>query len=99
MGSLSKMKIYWTPTANKERFEQLDYIAQDDPQAAISQDEKIEYCINLLPGQPNIGRTGRIKDTRELVISQTPFIAIYRVTSQRIEVLRFLRGSQKWPHK
>lgn len=93
------MILSWLPTATNERYDQLDYIAMDDPLAAISQDEEIEQQISLLATQPEMGRIGRVNGTRELVISRTPFIAIYRIVGQRIEILRFLHGAQKWPNE
>ncbi|GFE61316.1 type II toxin-antitoxin system RelE/ParE family toxin [Geobacter sp. AOG2] len=93
------MILVWLPIAAEERFEQLDYIAQDNPLAAISQDEEIERQTSLIVLQPEMGRIGRVKGTRELVISQTPFITIYRIMGERIEILRFLHGAQKWPKK
>jgi toxin ParE1/3/4 len=89
--------LSWLPIAINERYDQLEYIALDDPLAAISQDEEIEQQTNLLATQPKMGRIGRVKGTRELVISRTPFIAVYRIAGQRIEILRFLHGAQKWP--
>ena len=54
----------------------------------------------MLHEQPKMGRPGRIKGTRELVISSAPVIAVYRLKgTQRIEVLRMLHGSQRWPPK
>lgn len=93
------MKLVWLPLAINQRYAQLDYIALDDPSAAISQDEEIEQQTNLLTTQPKMGRVGRVRGTRELVISRTPFIAVYRIEGQRIEILRFLHGAQKWPRK
>lgn len=93
------MILRWVPIAINERYDQLDYIALDDPLAAISQDEEIEEQTNLLTTQPKMGRIGRAKGTRELVISRTPFIAVYRIEGERIEILRFLHGAQKWPNK
>ena len=91
------MKLSWLLVAINERYDQLDYIALDDPQAAISQDKEIEQQTNLLLTQPKMGRVGRVRGTRELVISRTPFIAVYRIEGQRIEILRFLHGAQQWP--
>jgi len=55
----------------------------------------------LLIDQPEIGRPGRIDGTRELVISRTSFIVIYRVHQniKQAEILRLVRGAQKWPSK
>lgn len=93
------MKLLWLPIAINERYDQLDYVAMDDPGAAISQDEEIERQTYLLTTQPKMGRIGRVRGTRELVISHTPFIAIYRIEGERIEILRFLHGAQKWPKR
>ncbi len=96
-----KVILAWLTVATNERFDQLEYIAQDNPLAAITQDEEIERQTDLLTTQPEMGRPGRVRGTRELVISQTPFIAVYRIGKQRnrIEILRFLHGAQRWPLK
>jgi len=38
-----------------------------------------------------------VRGTRELVISQTPFIAVYRVLREEVLILRVLRGARRWP--
>lgn len=91
------MSIRWLPQAQRNRLEQLDYIAQDKPLAAIGQDEQIERQINMLLAHPKMGRPGRVTGTRELVISGTPFVVIYRLQGQSIEVLRLLHSAQQWP--
>ena len=89
--------IAWLPVAIRQRFEQLDYIALDNPLAAISQDEEIEHQVDMLMQHPHMGRPGRLRGTRELVSSRTPFIVVYRVKGTRIEVIRLLHSSQQWP--
>ena len=93
----SGLKIEWLPLASANRFEQLDYIAQDNPLAAIDQDERIEHQIDMLLQHPQMGRPGRKKGTRELVISRTPFVVVYRAKGPRIEIIRLLHGAQHWP--
>lgn len=80
-----------------EREAAINYIAQDNVQAALNQLDEIERQTGLLVTQPKMGRVGRVKGTRELVISRTPFIAVYRIMGKRIEILRFLHGAQNWP--
>lgn len=53
--------------------------------------------VNMLIDRPEMGRAGRKPGTRELVISRTPFIVIYRLHGERIELLRLLHGVQRWP--
>ena len=93
------MKLEWLLRARTARQAAIDYIAQENPRAALGQLEEIERQTDLLPLQPDMGRPGRKKGTRELVINRTPFILVYRVKKRagRIEVLHFLHGAQQWP--
>jgi toxin ParE1/3/4 len=91
------LSIRWLPQAQSNRLEQLEFIARDNPLAAINQDEEIERQINMLLTHPKMGRPGRVTGTRELVISSTPFVVIYRLQGQSIDVLRLLHSAQQWP--
>ena len=91
------MTIAWLRTAPRTRIEQLNYIAADNVQAAIRLDEEIDRQIDLVAKHPLMGREGRVKGTRELVIGRSPFIAVYRLRGKRIEILRILHGAQRWP--
>ncbi len=93
------MKLVWLPSAIANLDGQLDYIAQDSPKAAIEQGDRIEHQVFQLIDHPEMGRSGRKKGTRELVISRTPFVVVYRVKlrAERIELMRVLHGSQQWP--
>lgn len=71
----------------------------ENPAVALQQLDEIARQIDLLVQFPEMGRLGRIADTRELVINRTPFILVYRVqvNLQTIEILRLLHGAQKYP--
>jgi toxin ParE1/3/4 len=89
--------LVWLRRAIADRDAQLDYIAQDNPRAAIEQGDRIAHQMDLLERNPEMGRVGRQPGTRELVIGATPFIAVYRIKAGRIELLRLLHGAQQWP--
>ena len=89
--------LVWLQRAIQDRDAQLDYIAQDNPMAAVSQGDRIAEQIEILQQHPQMGRPGRKQGTRELVISRSPFIVVYRVKGMRIELLRVLHGAQQWP--
>ena len=91
------MKVVWLSRALADRDSQIDYIAQDSPKAAIGQGDRIERQIETLSAYPELGRKGRVAGTRELVVNRTPFIVVYRVRAERIEILRVLHGAQMWP--
>lgn len=91
------MILSWLPKAIANRVEQIAYIAQDNPMAAVTQGDRIGEQIDMLLQHPQMGRPGRKKGTRELVISRTPFVVVYQVKGTRIEVIRLLHSSQQWP--
>jgi toxin ParE1/3/4 len=76
-----------------------DYIECDSPGAAIRNDECIRQQIETLAQFPELGRTGRVDGTRELIIGHTPYIAAYRIASNTLVVLRILHGAQEWPEE
>lgn len=93
------MQLVWAPRARQLRQAAIERIAQVNPVAALNQLDKIEQQTDSLLQHPEIGRTGRKQGTRELVISDTSFLVVYRVRprSKRIEILHFLHASQQWP--
>ena len=74
-----------------------EHIARDKPGAALAMWDEIEAQVERLGTFPNSGRRGRLKGTRELVVPRTPFIVVYRIGQDRVELLRVLRGAQQWP--
>lgn len=91
------MRIVWLTRARLARENAIEFIAQENPIAALYQLDEIEHQIDLLVDHPKLGRSGRVKGTRELVISRTPFIALYRIVGDEIQVLNLLHGAQQWP--
>lgn len=91
------MKPEWTRLAIEDRIRIFEYIANHNPHAAIKVDDCIIEQIEWLMDFPEIGRPGRIKHTRELVIHHTPYIVAYDVTTTAIRILRILHGAQLWP--
>jgi toxin ParE1/3/4 len=91
--------VRWLPLAIAERHAQLEYISRDNPQAAIEQGDRIQAAADRLADFPELGRSGRKRGTRELVITGTPFLAIYRIhtAAEEVQILRLLHGAQRWP--
>lgn len=89
--------LEWLPTALRDFDGIIDYIAGDNPVAAVEQGDEIEQQVANLPHHLKLGRSGRVKGTRELIIARTPYIAVYRVKKDRILILRILHGAMQWP--
>ncbi len=73
-----------------------EYIAQDDPAAAERTVRRIIEQVSGLAFYPRVGRSGRVEGTREPTISDTPYIAVYRI-KERVEILRVRHGARRWP--
>lgn len=91
------MIVAWSPAALRDFDAIVDYIAADNPIAAIKQGDMIQRQVAGLLEHSKIGRTGRVRGTRELVIIGTPYIAAYRIKGSQIQILRVLHGAQQWP--
>lgn len=91
------MQVVWFKRAIWDLKSAKDYISEDNPQAAQEIVQKIMKKVSLLSQQPSIGRPGRVPNTRELIIDQAPFILPYRVRDNKIEILRVLHTSRRWP--
>jgi toxin ParE1/3/4 len=53
--------------------------------------------ISTLAELPEQGRAGRVAGTRELIFTGLPYLAIYRIRKDMVEILRILHGAQNWP--
>jgi toxin ParE1/3/4 len=94
------MKIIYTPAANQDLDAIEAYIFKDNPSAAIDVIltivDKVETIIVYTP---SIGRKGRILGTREFILNDLPYIIIYRVKDEALEILRIVHTSRKFPVK
>jgi toxin ParE1/3/4 len=88
------MRIVWTVPARRKRDLAIEYVAQESLRAAFNQLNEIDLQADRLLEQPNMGRPGKIRGTRELVIRHTPFIIGYRVKGDVVQIFRFLHGAQ-----
>ncbi|WP_440029713.1 type II toxin-antitoxin system RelE/ParE family toxin [Chromobacterium amazonense] len=71
--------LIWKALALADREAILDYIAQNNPVAAIEMDERIEQRAEQLLDKPNLGRHGRVDGTRELV-AHPSYLLVYQVS-------------------
>ncbi len=91
------MKVVWLATAERDLDALTDYIAEDNPQAALRIFTTIRRAVTHLAAHPNIGRAGRVERTRELVIPNLPYIVVYTSTAQEVRILAVLHTARKWP--
>ncbi|WP_366929814.1 type II toxin-antitoxin system RelE/ParE family toxin [uncultured Thiodictyon sp.] len=91
------MRIRWTRRAARDLDGIEAYIEVDDRQAAVRAVLRIMDAVEHLADHPYLGRSGRVADTRELVVPSTPYIVAYRLTADALEILRVLHCAMRWP--
>jgi len=89
-------EVLWLQTARADLMTVVDYISDDNPNAAQRIKDDIEAHVGKLSTFPKMGRKGRVDGTRELVISSN-YIVVYQDGPERIGVLRILHAAQQWP--
>ena len=80
----------------RDRERIMDFIAQDNPQAALDLDTLFEKKSDSLIEQPKLFKSGRIKGTREAVVHPN-YVLVYQVSDNAVTILRVLHTSQAWP--
>ena len=90
------MKLQWTLEAIRDREEIFDFIAVDNPSAALALDELIADRATALQDIPRIGRAGRVPNTFELVI-QRSYMIVYDIVGARVRILNVVNTARHWP--
>lgn len=93
------MKVVWLRTALRNLGEIATFIARDDPADAARVVRRIQDATVRLGRHPESGRPGRVVGTRELIVTGLPFILAYQVRHARVEILRVLHTSRRWPEQ
>jgi len=82
--------------AEADRNEIFDYIAQDNPQAALNLDEDFEAKATTAAQRPKLYKPGRMRGTREIVV-RLNYVMVYRIEDDAIDILRVLHAARQWP--
>lgn len=89
-------RIVWQPAARADRIAIMEYIAQDNPSAAIELDDEIEAKVDNLLLHPKLYKAGRVQGTREMVV-RTNFIVVYELNGSDVIILNVLHAARQWP--
>lgn len=90
--------IEWTRPAIEQLDQSYDYIASTNSEAvAANVVERIVEAVQRLNLFPLSGRPGRVAETRELVVSDLPFIVAYAITERRVLILAVYHTARQWP--
>jgi addiction module RelE/StbE family toxin len=92
------MEVRWSLPAAEDLERICERIERDNPEAAHRVARTIYDGCAGLKDFPHHGRASRrMNGRRELVFPPLPYIVVYRVTEQAVEISRIFHGAQDWP--
>lgn len=90
------LNLEWKTAAVADLLAIVDYISDDNPDAAQALKDEIEVKTSRIPDNPHLYRMGRIEGTREMVVRPN-YIVIYTEDAIAVTILRVLHAAQQWP--
>ena len=91
------MRVRWTPASADDLQQIGEYLKEHNPTVAQSTVERLYEAAQSLMRFPYRGRTGQQAGTRELVVSSLPYVIVYEVAEETVNISRVLHGAQDWP--
>ena len=90
------LRLEWKATAVADLLAIVDYISDDNLDAAQALRDEIEAKVSRLREQPRLYRVGRVAGTREMVV-RSNYIVVYAEDADTVTILRVLHAAQQWP--
>lgn len=92
------MEVRWSLPAAEDLARICAWIERNNPDAARRIAKTIYDGCGQLKTFPNMGRVStRMNGRRELAFPPLPYIAVYQVKHDAVEISRILHGAQNWP--
>jgi toxin ParE1/3/4 len=94
---MQSSKVAWLSLALDDLHGIGTYIAEHDLDAARDVARHIWEAGQRLAKTPSRGRQGRVPGTREFVLTKYPYFLAYRVSKQKVQIIRVLHTSRQYP--
>jgi toxin ParE1/3/4 len=92
------MQVRWSIPAAEDLEHICEWIERDNPEAARRVARTIYDECGRLKDFPNIGRASRrMAGRRELILAPLPYIVVYQVKPDAVEISRIFHGAQDLP--
>jgi addiction module RelE/StbE family toxin len=90
------MRVRWTVPAADDLKSIKHYLEQNYPHLAESTVRTIYQRIRSLKTAHQRGRPGHRSGTRELTLTPLPYVVVYLVKAEAVEILHIHHGAQDW---
>ncbi|MGB0954502.1 MAG: type II toxin-antitoxin system RelE/ParE family toxin [Panacagrimonas sp.] len=92
----SRLRLRWSSLALQDFVKVQEYISQENPRAARRIAQRIAEAAAKLEKFPRLGRPGNVDGAYELVVANTPYLIVYRIRDDQLELIRLWHGRQNW---
>ena len=89
--------VRWTIPAALSLDAVIAAIAAENPRAAKRIGERIVSATEHLARNPFFGRIGHVAGTREIALSDIPYVITYRVLDDEVQIARVVHAHRDWP--
>jgi plasmid stabilization system protein ParE len=95
------LPIEWTISASKDLDDITDYLLAEGVAFEIVEAyaKRIFKAPEHLVTLPGAGKPGRLPNTREWLVKNTPYALIYDVQKNKVRILRVMHGSRQFPEQ
>ena len=98
MSPRSPLPITWTESAWEDLDGIADYLLGESLPFEIVEEyvKRIFTAPEHLATFPGAGKPGRVPNTREWLVKDMPYALVYRVLSDRVQILRVMHSSRQF---
>lgn len=101
MSPREPLPIRWVDSASEDMDNLADYLLEEGLSFDAVEDyvKRIYDAPKHLATLPGAGKPGRMPNTREWLVKDTPYALIYAVRGDKIRILRVMHNSRQFPEQ
>ena len=88
------MKLRFTARAHRDLVSITSHIEERNPSAATRVVREIDRTLGMISAMPRIGRRSARPGTREFPVRRLPYLVVYRVAGDTVEILTIFHTSR-----
>lgn len=89
------MRVVWEDAAKQDFDAAIAFLEEQSPSAARRIGDRIIRAVSLLESFPEIAPVSRHRGLRQLVVTRTPYLVIYRVLDDSVEIRAVVHAKQR----
>jgi toxin ParE1/3/4 len=90
------VKVRRSDEAKQDRADVWNYLAADNPNAAVRLDEQFSQTADRLGSFPQLGRSGKVAGTRE-ILAHKHYRLIYEIREDAAWITGVVHTPRQWP--